>query len=261
MRFPFRLTADLTTAKIARVLQGQTAQPLVLQLCPSSGKTLKNSSGPSSPSCAASEDELLATVRATRSPVVGLGGGEPLQYPQIGHLARRIVDCGHSVFVETGGELLRRQIFSFRPVSRLFLCVRLHGPESVHDSRMDRAGVYRAAIEGIRAAKLSGFYVCTITAISRDTDSRELRELREILTRLDVDGWIMVLAAHALDRAAAARKLCEARALIQNRGWENFSRLIEVSRAGEAGQSKSSRDFVPSENAEMSNCPESVRTP
>jgi MoaA/NifB/PqqE/SkfB family radical SAM enzyme len=261
MRFPLRLTADLTITKIARTFQMGNLRPIVVRV--NFVDASVSSALPAHPlsSPAKTEDEILATALATPAPIVWLGGGEPLLHPQIGHIARKIADRGRNVFVETDGALLRQRIFSFRPVSRLFLCVSLYGPEAVHDSHVGRVGVFRAAIAGIHAAKLSGFYVCALTEISQDSELSELAELSGLLGILDVDGWIVVPAPRATSRAEMPGKLREARELIQNRGWEKFSRLLDLSPPVASARTQNATDIVQLEAAEAQSDPEGVPVP
>src|SRR4029077_5407476 len=76
---------------------------------------VKSSSGISS-----RDSQALSRVRASSAPIVWIGGDAPLQHARIGHLAREIVNCGRTVFVEMDETLLRRRIHEFRPVSRLY---------------------------------------------------------------------------------------------------------------------------------------------
>src|SRR5262249_19624870 len=74
------------------------------------------------------------------------------------------------------------------PTSRFFFNVHLDGMEATHDRAVEREGVFKAAVEGIRAAKRAGFLVCTNTTIYKETDIAEIDELYAFLTRLGRDG-------------------------------------------------------------------------
>ncbi|MGH9672112.1 MAG: DUF3463 domain-containing protein, partial [Bryobacteraceae bacterium] len=52
-------------------------------------------------------------------------------------------------------------------------------------------GVFREAIEGIKAAKAAGFKVCTNTTVYQQTDMAEIEELFEFLKPLGVDGHML----------------------------------------------------------------------
>jgi len=149
-----------------------------------------------------------------RHSIVWIGGSEPLDHPGIGHLARLFVQSGHFLFLETSAVALRQRIHEFQPSSRLYLVVRFLGSEAVHDRRMGRAGAFRAALEGIRAAQLSGFLICAKVDISPE-DVREVLPLCYDLDGLDFDG--IIPAAGGSSGA--------------NSGWGNLLRLVDSARS------------------------------
>jgi Radical SAM superfamily len=235
MRFPLRLTADLALALATKTLRGAPRHRLILHLSP----VLNSDDSPRwsvSDLQFPSSDVCLDAVRRSSAPVVWIGGAEPLLHPEIGGLARRIVDANRHVFVQTSGALLRRRIHEFRPVSRLFLTVRFEGFEQRHDCRARREGAFRDAVEGIRAAKLSGFLVCAQVALHEDTKLSEFNQLRVYLEARDIDGFA-VTPANGFSKAIAGHKenqalqskLRAARDQIRSRRWRVFSRLLESS--------------------------------
>jgi sulfatase maturation enzyme AslB (radical SAM superfamily) len=254
MRFPLRLTAEITKAKWREMLGGGAADPFVLRVLAPVADVNEDVSSPQV------DEAVLAQLQARTSPVVWFGGNEPLQYSGMGHLARRVIDCRRTVFVETDGALLRRCIFSFRPAPQLFLAVQLDGLESSHDRRAGHAGLYRAAMEGIRAARLSGFMICLVTRIYEDTDLHEVEELRTTMASLDLDGWVIMAALQGAAAPALEKKLLAARALAGS-GWGNFSRLVELTEWPPLPQSASIEGAsVPGESREEA-CEEGVRVP
>ena len=58
------------------------------------------------------------------------------------------------------------------------------GLEKTHDLCVEREGVFRAAVAGIKAAKKAGFLVCTNTTIFKETDIKEVDALFGYLTKL-----------------------------------------------------------------------------
>ncbi len=242
MRFPLRLTADLALGLATRTLRGATRHRLILHLSPVAGSASSARSRDDSSRSSVSDLHLLSSdvcldaVRRSSAPVVWIGGAEPLLHPEIGRLARRIVDTGRHVFVHTDGALLRRCIHEFRPVSRLFLTVQFEGFEQRHDRRARREGAFRDAVEGIHAAKLSGFLVCAQVALHADTELGECERLRVYLEARDVDGFVVtpsngfLQAASGQNESQARRsKLRAARDRIRSRRWRLFSRLLESS--------------------------------
>jgi hypothetical protein len=244
MRFPLRLTADLAIGLATKTLRGATRHHLILHLSPVAGSHSPSpiggySSPPASDAVILPSEVCLDAVRRSSAPIVWIGGIEPLLHPEIGRLARRIVDTSRHVFVQTDGALLRRRIHEFRPVSRLFLTVRFEGFEHLHDRRSGREGAFRSAVEGIRTAKLSGFLVCAQMIVRADTTLAELEQLRGVLEARDVDGFI-VTPANGFSKAVSGenesrvlqRKLRAARDQIRSRRWRLFSRLLDSSLPG-----------------------------
>jgi hypothetical protein len=232
LSFPLRLHADLLRARFLQSLRGRAKENLIVRLSPAAAAQPSAHPHSASSSGMNSDGELLGMLRASAAPIVWIGGSEPFAQPAIGNLARRIADSGYTVFVETDGVLLRRRIHEFRPVSRLFITVRFHGPEHVHDLRSGQSGVFRAAVEGIRTAKLSGFLICAHALIDEQTRLEDIAQLKEYLAALDADGFLVSAAPDAANTAkrgsdSSRSKVSEARKLIANAGWERLSRLLD----------------------------------
>jgi hypothetical protein len=225
MRFPLRLTADLARARIAQKLRlAQASGPI--QFVDSAEILHRDSSHPVS-------HERIRNLIGSRSPVVWIGGSEPLHHPGIAHLVRVIMQNGHFVFLETDGTLLRRRIHEFQPVARLFLAVRLAPGTRRRTSGSLRPGASELAVEGIRAAKLSGFSICVYARVQAETELGEMTELIQFARSLDVDGIVISHASGESNTAtsevaALRRKTAEARTLIENKSWESFSLLTET---------------------------------
>jgi molybdenum cofactor biosynthesis enzyme MoaA len=207
------------------------------------------------------ETELLELVRASPARVMWMSGAEPLQHPEIGTIARRITESERYLFLETDGALLRRGIFAFRPVAKLFLAVQLHGLEKSHDARACRPGAFGLAMEGIRAAQLSGFHVCAYTEVDGEAKLDELRQLRDELVKMDVDGQIISVAGQVRADSASGRVLREARKIIGHRGWNAFSEKLEESREGLAGMAAPFERTAPSIPIETESIEEGVGAP
>ena len=124
--------------------------------------------------------------------------------------------------------LLRRRIHEFRPVSRLYLVLPLNGLEDAHNSRAQQIGNFRATMEALRTARLSGFHICIETTIFPGSDRSELLKLANFISTLGVDGWIHKRPPAAANDAAARRTLQSARELIPNRYWRAFSALLDL---------------------------------
>jgi hypothetical protein len=233
MGFPLRLSADLLRARFLRSLRGKAEQNLIVRVNPADAARLSADSQGTPSSGGKSDGELLTMLRASGCPIAWIGGSEPLLEPAISNLASRITDSGRTVFVETDGVLLRRRIHEFRPISRLFVTVKFHGLEHVHDLRSGRSGVFRSAVEGIRTAKLSGFLICAHALIDPETRLEDIAQLKGYLAALDADGFLVSAAPGAGNSAnrgsdSLRSKVIEARKLIANDGWERLSRLLDL---------------------------------
>ena len=86
------------------------------------------------------------------------------------HVARLLVGRGEPVRVLV------------RPTSQL---------RAIEGLAVERDGVFREAIEGIKAAKAAGFLVCSNTTIYKETDLNEIAELFAYLYELGVDGYMI----------------------------------------------------------------------
>jgi hopanoid biosynthesis associated radical SAM protein HpnH len=83
---------------------------------------------------------------------------------------------------------IRKRLADFKPEEKFFWNVHLDGMEESHDIAVERKGVFREAIDGIKAAKEAGFKVSTNTTVFRETDMREIEHMFEYLEQLGVDG-------------------------------------------------------------------------
>jgi hopanoid biosynthesis associated radical SAM protein HpnH len=135
--------------------------------------------------------ECLQAVDEAGAPIVSICGGEPLIYPEIGALVRGILKRRKHIYLCTNGMFIHKRLPEFRPTSRFFFNVHLDGLEETHDLAVERTGVFKAAVEGIIAAKRAGFLVCTNTTIYKETNLDEIDQLFAYLTKLNVDGFML----------------------------------------------------------------------
>lgn len=175
------------------------------------------------------EGDILGLVGAIPTPVVWIGGSEPLSHSAVGRLAGRIVNCGRTVFVETDGFHLRQRIHEFQPVSRLYLTLKFYRLQHSSDSWVGRQGAFGRAIEGIRAAKLSGFLICGHVLVDAGTDLNEVAQMRNQLVEMDADG-LFVSAAPGTGSATkedTQSKVQEARKIVESHGWGTLGRMLD----------------------------------
>src|SRR5262245_45733729 len=190
MRFPLSLTTSMVAYLAKKKLSGTKRFPLVLMLeplhacnltCTGCGRIREYSQTIKEK---LSVEECLAAVDEAGAPIVSICGGEPMIYPEIGRLVRGILQRRKNIYLCTNGMFIAKRLREFRPTSRFFFNVHLDGLEATHDRAVERTGVFRAAVEGIKVAKQAGFLVCTNTTIYRETDLAEIDALFAFLTKL-----------------------------------------------------------------------------
>jgi hopanoid biosynthesis associated radical SAM protein HpnH len=197
MRFPLTLTTSMVGYMARKKLSGTRRFPLVLMLeplhacnltCTGCGRIREYSQSIKE---RLSLRECLDAVDEAGAPIVSICGGEPMIYPEIGALVRGILRRRKHIYLCTNGMFIQKKLHEFRPTSRFFFNVHLDGLEETHDRAVERSGVFKAAIEGIVAAKKAGFLVCTNTTIFKETDLGEVDRLLAYLTKLGVDGFLL----------------------------------------------------------------------
>ena len=185
-----------------------------------------------------------------------IGGAEPLAHPGIGHLTRLISQAGHYLFLDTDGVALRGRIHEFQHSPRFYFALRFLGCEASHDRLVGRPGTFRAALEGIRTAQLSGFFICANVVVQAGSDRGELGRLFEELRGLDLDGAVISSASVEDESAEAAS---EARRRFLSPGWAAFSRDVDAAAPlGTSCQSQHAVECSPA-NSAQSDFEESVQ--
>src|SRR3954447_24411133 len=197
MRFPLSLTTSMAGYIVKKKLARTKRFPLVLMLeplhacnltCTGCGRIREYSQTIKEK---LSVEECLESVDEAGAPIVSICGGEPMIYPEIGALVRGILKRRKHIYLCTNGMFIRKRLHEFRPTSRFFFNVHLDGLEQTHDLAVERKGVFRAAVEGIKAAKQAGFLVCTNTTVYKETNIDEIDALYAFLTKLGVDGFML----------------------------------------------------------------------
>lgn len=217
MRFPLRLSAALFKTRVSSFFGGSADLGTIFHLVPG--------------------ENVAALVTSAPAPIIWLAGTESLDHPEIGRVTRELVQAERHVFLNTNGYNLRQRIHAFRPDSRLFLTLEFAGREETHNRTIGRTDAFRRSLEGIRAAKLSGFLVAAHFTVAPETDACEVGELIELLDKHDVDGFIATSRGQALapDNTSLAETVEDVRAMIRCGRWENFSRILDASYAAAAG--------------------------
>ena len=119
----------------------------------------------------------------------------------------------------------------------------------LHASKSLRPSSSELALEGIRAAQLSGFLICVHARVQAETKMGKVAELIRHARSIDVDGMLVTATdsgsnCTASDAAALQRKSAEARKLIGSKWWESFSRLVEPVLTGKRHATQSPGETV-----------------
>ena len=172
-------------------------------------------------------DACLDAANQCDAPMVSICGGEPLIYPEIELLVEGLLAQKRIVYICTNGILLRHKLKEYmasiyspekeslikdlivkeliseedaatirkgndkpviRPNEWTYWNLHLDSTERTHDLIVEREGVFREAVSGIRLAKALGFQVATNTTVYRQTDMDDLEHLLEYLSWIGVDG-------------------------------------------------------------------------
>jgi hypothetical protein len=239
MKFPFLLTLDLWRNRLSQPFRNGERRGPIFHLPAAVLPALHENGG----NCVSGENghsaaETVRTAAQTKAPVLWIGGGEPLDHSEVGRVVFALNAKRRNVFLHTNGQRLRQRIHEFHPDPRFFLTVELSGREAFHDGAVGRPGAFGRVMEGIRAAKLSGFHVCAHVTVTDKTEVCETGELFEFLDRYDVDGYIVSSGGRTPPAdTVVLDEIEEIRALARCGHWENFSRLLEASYASQSDKS------------------------
>jgi len=147
-----------------------------------------------------SPQECIEAAEECAAPVVSIAGGEPLIHPDIEAIASGLVERKKFVYLCTNAILLERKLDRFTPSPYLTFSIHMDGLEKRHDELVCRQGVFKTAVQAIKAAKQAGFRVTTNTTIFQGEDPSELHEMFDFLMELGVDG-MMISPGYAYSKA------------------------------------------------------------
>ncbi len=100
-------------------------------------------------------------------------------------LAENLISAKDAETIRKGKQDQRPVI---RPSKWMYWNVHVDGLEYTHDLIVEREGVFKECVEAVRMAKMLGFQVATNTTVYRETDVRELEQMFEFFSSLEVDG-------------------------------------------------------------------------
>jgi hopanoid biosynthesis associated radical SAM protein HpnH len=230
MRVPLSLTASMAGYLAKKSIGGAEKFPLVMMLEPLHACNLTCTGCGRIREYKSTINEMLTVEQCMKAvdecgaPIVSICGGEPMIYPEIGRLTSEILGRRKHIYLCTNGMFIRKHLREFKPTSRLFFNVHLDGMEKTHDICVERDGVFREAIEGIKAAKAAGFLVTSNTTIYKETDIEEIAELFAYLQKLGVDGH-MLSPAYSY-AAVMTKEIFMSRAEIREK-FQQASQLLE----------------------------------
>src|SRR5436190_10732906 len=75
-----------------------------------------------------------------------------------------------------------------RPTRWMYWNVHIDGLEYTHDLIVEREGVFKECVLAVRMAKMLGYQVATNTTVYKETDVKELEQMFEFFSSLEVDG-------------------------------------------------------------------------
>ena len=197
MPFPLSLTLTMSKYVMKNRLLGRDKFPLVLMLeplhacnltCTGCGRireyesTIKET---------IPVDQCMKAVEDCGAPIVSICGGEPMIYKPLDALVARLMERKKFVYLCTNGMFIEKRLREFKPSSHFFFNVHIDGLEKTHDLCVEREGVFKAAVAGIKAAKAAGFMVCTNTTIYAETDMGEIEAMLDYLQSLGCDGHML----------------------------------------------------------------------
>ncbi|HXN16992.1 MAG TPA: adenosyl-hopene transferase HpnH [Candidatus Binatus sp.] len=230
MRVPLSMTTSMTKYLLGKNLSGAKKFPLVMMLeplhacnltCTGCGRIREYKSTINE---MLTVEECLKAVDDCGAPIVSICGGEPMIYPGLSQLVAEILGRKKNIILCTNGMFIRKQLKEFKPTSRLFFNVHLDGLEKTHDICVERDGVFREAIEGIKAAKAAGFLVTSNTTVYKETDIEEIADLFAYLQTLGVDGH-MISPAYSY-AAVMTKEIFMSRDEIRDK-FKQASKLLE----------------------------------
>jgi MoaA/NifB/PqqE/SkfB family radical SAM enzyme len=74
------------------------------------------------------------------------------------------------------------------PTKWMYWNVHIDGLEYTHDLIVEREGVFKECVEAIRMAKILGYQVATNTTVYKETDVKEIEQMFEFFSSLEIDG-------------------------------------------------------------------------
>lgn len=148
-----------------------------------------------------SAKECLDAVDECGAPFVAIPGGEPLIHKEIGEIVAGIVKRKKFVSLCTNALLLEKKLDLFEPSPFLQFSVHLDGLEKHHDKAVCQDGVFKQAVDAIKAAKAKGFTVNVNCTVFDGYPAEELADYMDFCTN-ELGVGISMSPGFAYERAA-----------------------------------------------------------
>jgi hopanoid biosynthesis associated radical SAM protein HpnH len=145
-------------------------------------------------------EECFRAADECGAPIVAIPGGEPLLHPQIDEIVAGLVARKKFVYLCTNAIRLEQSLDKFMPSPYLTFSIHLDGLEEEHDHAVDRKGIFKIAVDAIKAAKARGFRVTTNTTIFEGAAPARVQEFFDFVGTLGTDG-MMVSPGYRYEKA------------------------------------------------------------
>jgi len=110
--------------------------------------------------------------------------------PSVERTLLELMDKG--LLSEKDAETIRKGKQDQRPVIRptkwMYWNVHIDGLEYTHDLIVEREGVFKECVDAVRMAKILGYQVATNTTVYKETEVKEIEQMFEFFSSLEVDG-------------------------------------------------------------------------
>src|SRR5437868_11449204 len=102
-------------------------------------------------------------------------------------LDEKLISDKDAETIRKSDESARKKVV-IRPTKWMYWNVHIDGLEYTHDLIVEREGVFKECVEAIRMAKILGYQVATNTTVYKETAVKEIEQMFEYFSSLEVDG-------------------------------------------------------------------------
>ena len=225
MSFTLRLTADLAFSFVARALtRGDGSLPVLYVSADTDFDPASDSFIANIAQIADEFPRLPVAAPRRRSPIIWVGGPEPLDYPGVARLSNSLAASPRHVFLETSGASLKPRLHEFQPSSRFYFVIRFDAHTESRTERIAWDAAFRPGLEALRMARLAGFFICANLVFHQDTSPGAMENLHSEICKLDVDGFLITPSTRTPELQANVR---QARRRLVDRRWALLSSLLD----------------------------------